>query len=94
VDFQFRNTLDQPLVLHTWVEGARLFGQIRIPRCPGWRVRVVETGHRFFRENGVIYRENHLWKQRVSSDGTEQERVPLFSTKAQVLYPAEHLLES
>lgn len=93
VDFQFRNTLDQALLLHTWIEDERLHGQIRTATDPGWRMRVVETGHRFFRENGAIYRENHLWRQKVASDGTEQPMTPLFSTKAQVLYPAEHLLE-
>jgi vancomycin resistance protein VanW len=94
VDFQFRNTLDQPLLLHTWIENERLHGQIRLPSDPGWRMRVVETGHRFFRENGSIYRENHLWKQRVLTDGSELEKQALFSTRATVLYPAEHLLES
>jgi vancomycin resistance protein VanW len=93
VDFQFRNTLDQPLMLHTWVEDERLHGQVRLPQCPGWRMRVVETGHRFYRENGLIYRENQLWKQRVLIDGIEQARAPLFSTKAQVLYPADHLID-
>jgi hypothetical protein len=57
-------------------------------------MRVIETGHRFYRENGFIYRENQLWKQRVAMDGAEQPRVPLFSTKAQVLYPADHLVEN
>ncbi len=94
VDFQFRNTLDQALLLHTRVEGGRLHGQIRTAADPGWRMRVVETGHRFFRENGSIYRENHLWKQKVGPDGTEHPRLPLFSTKAQVMYPADHLLEN
>ena len=93
VDFQFRNTLDQPMLIHAWVEGGHLHGQIRLGKCPGWRMRVVETGHRFFRQDGHIYRENHLWKQRVRMDGTEHERIALFSTKAQVLYPAEHLVD-
>lgn len=94
VDFQFRNTLDSPLLLHTWIERDLLHGQARLPACLGWRMRVVETGHRFFREGGEIWRENQLWKQRVMNDGSELPRVPLFATKAKVLYPADHLLES
>lgn len=93
VDLQFRNTLDHSLLLHTWVEGDLLHGQIRAASDPGWRMRVLETGHRFFRENDAIYRENHLWKQKVGVDGPEHAREPLFSTKARVMYPAEHLLE-
>jgi len=93
VDFQFRNTLDEPLLLHTWIENERLYGQIRAASAPGWRMRVVETDHRFFRENGAIFRENRLWKQKVSPDGQELDLIPLFSTKARVMYPAEHLLE-
>ena len=30
----------------------------------------------------------------VLDDGTELERQPLFSTRATVLYPADHLVES
>jgi vancomycin resistance protein VanW len=94
VDFQFRNTLARPVLLHTWIEDRQLHGQARMPECPGWRMRVVETGHRFCREGSDVFRENQLWKQRILSDGTEQPRVPLFTTKAKVLYPADHLIEA
>ena len=93
VDFQFRNTLDRPLLLETWVEEGRLHGRARVAACPGWRVRVVETDHRFFREGGLIFRENRLWKEKVPVHGAgEVPREPLFSTRARVMYPAEHLL--
>lgn len=94
VDFRFRNTLDQRLLLRTWIEGDRLRGEARLERCPGWRIRVAEAGHRFFREDGAIWRENRLLRCRVSTNGGEDEPVPLIANRAKVLYPAEHLLES
>lgn len=94
VDFQFKNTLSQPILLRVWIEDRELHGEVRTANCPGWRMRVLETGHRFFRENGDIWRENHLWKQKVMIDGSECPREPLISTRAMVLYPADHLIQS
>lgn len=92
VDFQFRNTLTQPILLRVWIEGRELHGEVRTAACPGWRMRVWETGHRFFRENDAIWRENQLWKQKIMIDGTACPKEPLIATRAMVLYPADHLL--
>lgn len=92
VDFQFRNTHDRPLLLHTWIDGDVLRGEARLAADPGWRIRVLEDGHRFFRENGEIHRENRLLRQRVHASGESGAPVPLLSNKARVLYPADHLV--
>ena len=94
VDFQFRNTLEQPMLLRTWIDSDVLRGQVRLTHDPGWRVRVVEEGHRFFREHGEIFRENRLLRQRINASGEESAPVLLLASKARVLYPAEHLVDS
>lgn len=96
IDLQFRNTLETPLMLRLWLDGGRLHGRMLAAACPGWRIRVVETGHRFFREDGKIWRENQLWKQRIpTASGVEEAApVPLFATRAVVLYPADHLVDA
>jgi len=93
VDFQFRNPLDQSLLLRTWLDGLSLRGEIRLGADPGWRIRVIEDGHRFFRENGEIHRENRLLRQRVDERGESEPAIFLLANKARVLYPAEHLLD-
>ncbi|MFZ9933750.1 MAG: VanW family protein [Chthoniobacterales bacterium] len=94
VDFQFRNSLDQPFLVRTWIDGDRLRGEVRLARCPRWRITVLESDHRFYRHNGAIWRENRLLRQKVGIDGRKEAPVFLLGNKAQVLYPAEHLLES
>lgn len=94
IDFQFRNTLPQPILLRVWIDGRQLRGEVRTASCPGWRMRVEETGHRFFRLANEVWRENHLWKQKVMTDGSASPREPLFYTRAKVLYQADHLVES
>jgi vancomycin resistance protein VanW len=94
VDFQFRNRLPQPLLFRVWLAEGRLHGEARVASCPGWRIRVLETGHRFYRENDVVYRENTLWTQKVTRDGVELPPELLFTNHARVLYPADHLVES
>jgi vancomycin resistance protein VanW len=94
VDLQLENRLDQPLLLRVWIADRMLHGEARVARCPGWRMRVEESGHRFFRQPDGVWRENQLWTRKIMLTGTEQAPEPLFATRAKVMYPADHLVES
>lgn len=93
VDFQFRNRLDQPILLEVEPGESSLTGRLRCKRPTGWTIRVVETDHRFFREIGRVWRENRLWREKENPDGTRHSREFLLANKALVLYPADHLVE-
>jgi vancomycin resistance protein VanW len=93
VDFQFRNRLDQPMLLEFDLGATRLTGRLRGLHPTGWTILVVETNHRFFRQDGKIWRENRLWREKENSNGTRHSREFLLANKALVLYPADHLVE-
>ena len=70
VDFRFRNTLDQPLLLRVFVEPPELRGGFYSDREKPFEVKIVETEHRFFRDaEGVVWRENRVAKQVSHRDG-------------------------
>lgn len=92
VDFQFCNRLDQDLMLEFALGEAALTGRLRCLHTTDWVIRVAETDHRFYRAHGKIWRENRLWREKESPDGTRHSREFLLANKALVLYPADHLV--
>jgi vancomycin resistance protein VanW len=93
VDFQFRNTLDVPLLLRASVEEPLLVGALRAPAPLPFRVHIAETDHRFFRQYGDIYRANRVWRDVERLADGQVERTLLFENCCRVRYPADDLVE-
>jgi len=94
VDLRFRNTLARPLVLKVSVEPPRLWGAFRSDAELPFKVRIVETAHRFFRdEEGVVWRENRVAKEIRFHDGRVPVRIEIAHNRARVCYevPQEKL---
>lgn len=62
-DYVFRNDTDATWQLRVWLTDRELRGELRTDRPPDRRYHVFERHHRFVRRQGVLYRENELWRQ-------------------------------
>jgi vancomycin resistance protein VanW len=95
LDFRFRNSLDQPLLLTVGVEPPMLRGGFYSDREKAFDVSIVETAHRFFRGNdGAIWRENRVAKQISYRDGRPCVTAEIAHNLARVRYHVpDHLIE-
>ncbi len=94
VDFQFRNRLSFPLLLEADVQPPLLVARLRAPQPLPFRAHIVETDHRFFRDQGHVYRANRVWREVEWTDGRAAERELLFENCCRVMYPADDLVEA
>ena len=95
-DLRFSNPTDQPFQLCVHVGRLRLHGTIRTDRPWPIAYHVEEEGHRFVLEpDGVVYRENELWRRSVDRrTGATLARTLLTRNHAIVGYPVpEDLIE-
>jgi len=87
VDFRFRNTLAQPLLLRVSVEPPVLRGRFYSDRDKPFDLEIVETAHRFFRsDDGSIWRENRVAKQVSYRDGRPPVTEEIAHNLARVRY--------
>ena len=95
-DLQFRNTLDQPLLLRVSVERPLLRGSIWSNAPAPLAVRVEETWHRFVRRSdGTVWRENEVTKRVEHLDGRRPATVETVRNAGEVMYEVPgHLIES
>jgi len=96
VDFRFRNTLAQPLLLRVTVEPPLLRGGFYSNKQKPFDITIVETEHRFFRdEHGAVWRENRVSKEVAYLDGRPPVSAEIAHNLARVRYEvAEDLLSS
>jgi len=92
VDFQFRNTLDGPLLLQVGVDSEDLWGEVRAAEPLPFTVSIVETDHRFFRRGPDVIRANRIWREVRWRDGRPATRELLAANECKVLYPADDLV--
>ena len=71
LDLMFVNNTPWRFQLKTWVDESRLQGEIRSDRVLPRRFIVEERKHRFVRINGLVYRENELWRIETRSETSE-----------------------
>lgn len=87
LDFRFRNSCDQPLLLRVSVNPPLLCGAFYSDRDRQFDVEIIETAHRFFRDNdGVIWRENRVAKQVSYRDGRSGITEEIAHNLARVCY--------
>jgi vancomycin resistance protein VanW len=90
-DLRLHNPTDQPIQLRVCVGARLLHGLITTDRPWPLAYHVEEEGHRFVREpDGVVYRENELWRRIVNRrTGETVERTLVTRNHAVVGYPVE-----
>ena len=87
VDYQFRNTTDQPVQLLLWLDDTDLCGELRAQRPFPFRYRLVETGHRFVKEGEDYYRCSQVWRVTLDrATGAELGRELVLDNHSKVLY--------
>ena len=94
VDYRFHNPGPETYRIRVRLTDESLCGQVLTDRMPPLVYHVREEGHRFFRREGQVYRENRLW--RVAHDratGVQVGRELLAHNVFPVLYePAPGLV--
>lgn len=85
-DLRFDNPLDQPVLLRTGIEDEALVGRLLCAEDPGVRVEIREEGHRFFREDGLWMRENHIHRRILDRRGRVLLDQPVAHNRARVCY--------
>jgi vancomycin resistance protein VanW len=86
-DFQFRNTLTQPLVLRVSVQRPLLCGKVLSTSKKAFDVEIYETEHRFVRRvDGSVWRENRVAKRVEYFDGRAPLEVEIAHNVGRVCY--------
>jgi vancomycin resistance protein VanW len=86
-DFQFRNTLPQPLLLRVSVQRPLLCGSLLSTSEKVVDVEIYETEHRFVRRaDGSVWRENRVAKRVTYSDGRAPLEVEIAHNFGRVCY--------
>ena len=63
VDFCFTNHTDYTFQLHLSIDEKDLKGHLTSDQMIEHNYKIFEKNHRFVREEGVIYRENEIWRK-------------------------------
>lgn len=84
-DLRLHNPHAHPVVLRLALDAAHLSGSLQCPVDPGFRIRLVETDHRFERAGTEVFRHNRLWRE--WGGGATLRREPLAVHRARVCYP-------
>lgn len=87
IDLAFRNNSSMGFQLKIWVDDEYLCGEIRCREALSVAYSIVERNHRFIRENGIVYRENELWRIVTDHESSRilSEKL-LFKNHVEVLY--------
>ncbi|MCK5841933.1 MAG: VanW family protein [Candidatus Sabulitectum sp.] len=87
LDLAFRNNTSSCFQLKIWLDDEYLCGEIRCREALPVAYSIVEKNHRFIRENGIVYRENELWRIETDRESSRilSEKL-LFKNHVEVLY--------
>ncbi len=87
IDLAFRNNSSMDFQLKIWLDDKYLCGEIRCREALPIAYSIVEKNHRFVRENGIVYRENELWRIETDQESSRvlSEKL-LFKNHVEVLY--------
>ncbi|MCK5035680.1 MAG: VanW family protein [Candidatus Sabulitectum sp.] len=87
VDLAFRNDTSSSFQLKIWLDDEYLCGEIRCREALPVAYSIVERNHRFIRKNGIVFRENELWRIETDRESSRilSEKL-LFKNHVEVLY--------
>ena len=63
IDYRFKNDTEQPVQLCAWCEGDELHAELRTTKDYPHTFRIVEEGHHFHEEDGVLYRVSKIYRE-------------------------------
>ncbi|MCX7708372.1 MAG: VanW family protein [Clostridia bacterium] len=72
VDFRFKNKTPHTYQINLWLSEEYLEGELRINTEPDHTYQVFEKNHRFLRANGEFYRQNEIWRSRISKKAIDE----------------------
>ncbi len=87
VDLRFRNTLPFPVAFRFGISDGLLRGEAFGTRKLPFAIKVFETDHAFYEEDGLRRRRNRIWK-RVAAAGCRDMVEMVAENDCQVLYQA------
>lgn len=90
VDYRFKNTTDQDVQLHLWVEDGDLCGELRSAHAFPWTYELVEEDHHFRREGDKVFRVSKIYK--VTHDAATDavvDRLLIWDNHSEVMFPIE-----
>ena len=92
-DLKMQNQSRQPVVFRFSVKDGNLEGVLLSPEVGHRTYKIVERRHRFVREQGVVWRNNSIYRQ-VFENGHKLQDVLVVENRARVCYPVtEEVLE-
>lgn len=100
VDYQFKNTTDQPVQLLFWLSDTDLCGELRTTKPFPYRYRIVEEDSCFVREDDGWYRVSKVYRRVIDREsGQEVAKEPVLDNHSRVMYdpaliPPEQIREN
>ncbi len=86
-NLRLRNNTAQRFQLRMWLDKKCLNADLRTEKRLPLSYSVLERNHRFYEENGRIYRDNELWRRVIDkSNGRDLRCEFLFANHAEVRY--------
>jgi len=90
IDLQYRNITEETYTLSLDLTNTHLKGWVFSDTIQTNKIKVREEGHRFYKEDGITFRENKLYKDVVDKHtGGKISRTLIRHNKSKVLYEVE-----
>ncbi len=87
VDYQFKNTTNQPVQLLFWLSDTDLCGELRTTKPFPYRYRIVEEDSCFVREDDGWYRVSKVYRKVIEREsGKEVAKEPVLDNHSRVMY--------
>lgn len=87
VDYQFKNTTDQPVQLLFWLTETDLCGELRALRPFPCRYRLREENHHFTKEGGAYFRVSEVYRLVIDrATGHQLEKQLVLANHSRVMY--------
>lgn len=87
VDYQFKNTTNQPVQLRIWLDDTYLYGELRAKQPYPWRYRIEEENHHFAKEGDDYYRISQIWRECIDRNSKQVLRRELIlDNHSKVMY--------
>lgn len=64
-DFRFTNNTDHTFQINLWLSDKCLEGELRIDTELGYAYHVVEKDHQFLKIDGLFFRKNEIWREKI-----------------------------
>lgn len=65
LDYQFTNNTEHTYQINLWFSEKCLEGELRIDQELEIAYHVIEKDHKFIKQNGIFYRKNEIWREKI-----------------------------